>query len=73
MQDAMAKEADDTVNEDGGSKSGSSVAGDDDFDQYLRELDTGEEVTTAGSVGPDGTKDDGTSTPDLDDYVKDLQ
>ena len=74
LQDAMGKEGDDATIDDAGSSG--SPAGDDDFDQYLRELNTAEEGTTTHHEDEiaKNADADGASTPDtLDEYVKDLQ
>ena len=72
VQEAMTREGNDIAEVDDAGSGISSPAGDEDFDQYLRELNAGEEGTGAGTADGDHDKDGGASTPDLSDYVKDL-
>ncbi|KAK9792696.1 hypothetical protein WJX73_003915 [Symbiochloris irregularis] len=73
LQDALGRDhVEGPEGEDSHSRDISSAGGDDDFDQYLRELNAGEAKHEDDTTHAKGS-DDECSTPDLDDYVKDLQ
>lgn len=73
LQDALGRDHEEgPEGEDSHSLDSSSAGGDDDFDQYLRELNAGEPKHEDDTHHAKGS-DDECSTPDLDDYVKDLQ
>lgn len=75
LQDAMGREGEDAPGEEYAGSTDTSE-GDDDFDQYLRELNAGEDGAGAQEAqsNPRDGQSNGASTPDtLDEYVKDLQ
>ena len=77
LQDALDREHEDGEGpgEDSRSRT-SSPAGDDDFEQYLRELhkgSSGTPVETPNARTDNDDEEEEGSAADLDDYVKDLQ